>query len=327
MTTETKRPNEISWTDLFLAGSIFHLRTSSWRAREQIKAADLGIKDTAEVTQALALGQHRLIPGEAFKPIEAAIDAARKAIEDASLPFMFIPGARYVPEKNSTTLLAKLKVCRGAYDDAVAAFIEAYPATSAQMMVTIKRAIEDATRDPETVDAAFQRVVSHYPTAADLAERFRMSWSIYAIQGPKASGASAAAEAEADTVRSVVREMVSGLREEVTTKLAGVLKLIQTGGKLQERSVESALAVLDRVESVNILGDEVLTTQVRSLRAALKNIETGKRISDATVAGLETIKVELEKGIADAAAAAEAKLSGQGRRRLKIEMAPEGSAA
>jgi len=149
-------------------------------------------------------------------------------------------------------------------------------------------------------------------------ERFSLKWNVYAIQGAKREGASAALQTEAEAVKSIVRDMVTDLRNEVSGKLADVMQLIQKGGKLQPRSVESALAVLDHVDSVNVMGDETLAAQVKALRVALRGLEEGQRVPDATITNLEGIKQTLAADIEDAVKAAERKLTGVGQRKLKV---------
>jgi hypothetical protein len=288
------------------------------------------------VASALALGNHRLAPAKAFENVAAVIAEARRAIDDLSLSFVFIKGARYVPAQNMDKLRARLAECREKFTAEVDTFIEGYEATKGEMLPVIRKALRDAARPvpatlgkndeilapartaDEVAAAAYERVLGEYPSADEVREKFRLIWNVYAVQGPKAEGAAAAMEGETDTVKSVLRDMVAGLREEVTTKLAEVLALIQKGGKLHERSLESARAVLARVDAVNVLGDEELTRQVSAFRRALDGVRAGERVGDATVTGLADVAKALSADLEEATAAAEAKLTGVGRRKLAV---------
>ena len=149
------------------------------------------------------------------------------------------------------------------------------------------------------------------------------------VEGSAGSGVAGASEAvgdETNEVRDVVRDMVVGLRGEVAEKLGTVLALIQKGGSLKEVSINSALAVLDRVDAVNVLGDDALTAQVASLRSALRGVTPGKRVTDAEVAGLEAINKDLTGSVEEATRGAEAKLTGRQGGRLATASVVEGRA-
>jgi uncharacterized protein DUF3150 len=306
----------LTWDTLFLSGSVLSLSASQWLARLKTKPADFGIADSDAVHNALTLGAVRLAPHESFATINEVIGKAKRAVDYYSLTFGFIYGSRYVPEKNMTKLLDRLKELQAEFDAAVATFVGEYDATKTAMLPVIEAALREASKSEEAATNAIARVRQQYPTASQVRSKFGLYWQVYAIQGPKTAGADTALASEGETVKSVVAEMVGQLRTEVTEKLADVLSLVQKGGALKAVSIEAALAVLDRIDTVNVLGDATLTAQVKSLRAALKGIEPGKRIEDATVQGLQDIQVELSGSIDDAIKAAEAKLTGAGRRKL-----------
>lgn len=308
----------LRWDDLFLQGSIVDLSTSKWWARTRITPADLGIADSDAVAKALALGNHRLVPADAFKEIDAVINQAKRSIEHYSLVFGFIRGARYVPEKNLVPLAEKLRVHRTAFAEAVDTFVAGYEQTKAEMLPVLEQALKDAARNAEAAASAFARLEAEYPTADAVRARFALRWDVYAIQGPRSAGAAAALEDESTAVRGVIREMVEQLRTEVAGKLGEVIALINKGGRLQPRSLEAAIAVLDHVDAVNVVGDEVLARQVLNLRRALAGINTDKRVSDDAVSGLENIRVALNADLDVAVAKAEQKLTGVGRRRLEV---------
>lgn len=308
---------KITWNDLFLSGSVVDLDFSRWRARTSVKAADLGIPDSNAVAAALTLGSHRLIPAAAFEKIDEIGAAAKRTVEHYSQNFAFIRGARYVPAAKLPDVMAKLEEHRKAFDAAVDTFVAEYETKKAEMLPTLRQALTDAAKTPEAVEVALERLAAEYPTATAVRTKFALKWSVYALQGSKQQGTTAAIQDEADAVRGVVRDMVAQLRAEVTGKLEDVLALIQKGGKLQPRSIEAAMSVLDHVDTVNVLGDETLAKQVRSLRSALTSIEQGRRVPDATVMGLEQIKKALQSDIDEAVAAAEEQLTGVGRRKLE----------
>lgn len=303
-------------TDLFTNGSIVALHTSMWRARTKIKAPDLGIPETQEVNRVLSLGQHRLAPKEAFESIVKPAGVAERAIQYASLNFAMIPGARYVPDTGLPELLAKLKECRREFNGAVSEFIANYGDMKTRMLPMIEQALKDAAKDPQMAQAAFDRVKSEYPSSEDIQQKFALYWNVYTVQGAKSAAVEDALQNESEEVKSIVRSMVEQLRGELTGKISDIMGVIAKGGKLPARSVESALTMIRRVESLNVIGDEELSRQIVTLRTALETWDSGKEVDDAFTTGLSGIKDSLEKSIEEAVKEAEANLTGLGRRRF-----------
>lgn len=326
----------LTWNDLMLRGSIVTLAISKWPARLRITPMDLGIDDSKEVDAALVLGSHRLLPREAFAEISAAAGRALKVIHGHSLPFGMMWGARYVPDGNMAKLGEKLKECRAEFYGAVESFITNYEKVKAEQLPIIKKALLDAAQSvaavaddtgavvvpsrtkEEVAAAAYARLCTEYPPADIVRGKFGLSWGIFEIKGARDNGVAVALQDEGVEVKNAIAEMARSLRDEVTGKLGTVLGLIQRGGKLQKKSIDAALAVLDHVESVNVLDDEVLAKQVAALRRTMIAIKLDERVPDATVSGLTDIKVALESNLAEAVAAAEEKLAGVGRRKLMV---------
>jgi hypothetical protein len=317
--TQPKTPErKLSWSDLFASGSMFQLKTSVWIARTKITAADLGIEATEEVNEALSLGHHRLVPHAEFERMNTILGKARQTIEHYSQQFLFIKGARYVPDRNLETVSGKLKELREEFQAAVDVFLENYSTIKTNTLPIIEKALLDAAKTAEAARAAFERVVAEYPSVDELRGKFRLIWNVYSIQGPKQSGVGAALFDESTQVRGAIKEMVTELRAEASEKVQGLLALVKKGGKIAQRSVDSAMTVLDHIDAVNVFGDEVLTANVATLRAALRGINTDERIPDSIVTSLDDIQRALQTDIDAAVAAAEAKLTGVGRRKLKV---------
>ena len=308
--------SKLSWNDLFLSGAVVGLSTSVWGARLKLRAKDFGIDESESVERALSLGSTRLAPPEAFTKIHEIVSKAKKAVDFHGLTFGFIFGTRYVPSQNLEKLSTRLKELRAEFELALDAFVADYEQTKDAMFPVIEQALKDAAKTEEAAANALARVRSEYPSAEEVRSKFGLHWSVYAIQGPKQAGTEAALLSEGETVKGVISFMVTQLREDVTTKLADVLALIQKGGILRDASLRTAFEVLDRVEQVNVLGDADLDAQVKQLRAMLRGIETGKRVPDSAIVGLADIKKSLEAGMDEACQAAERNLTQPGRRRL-----------
>ena len=306
----------LNWNQLFLTGTVVTLKTSRWSARIQLKPSDLGIEDSDEVQSALSLGCHRLAPAKAFEGIREWTNAARRLVDRYSLNFGLIRGARYVPDAHMEKLMAKLREYRANHDSAVEEFIANYEKVKAEQMPIIEKALKDAAKDEESAARAFERIQAEYPSADEVRAKFGLRWSVYTVQGAKSAAAVTTAADEAQDVKEMISEMVGQLRTDFADKVKDLLSMVKKGGKLSRTSVESALEVLDRVESLNVLGDSVLSGQVQSLRSALAGIDTGSRVEDDFVEGLETIEKELAESVERAVIDAEKNLTGLGRRKI-----------
>jgi hypothetical protein len=302
---------DLIWSDLFASGSIVDVHVSQWSGRVQIRPSDFGLNSDA-VEAALSLGHHRLVPRESFNAIGEVVANTKKTIDQHGISFPFIRGARFVPEKSLVTLLDRLKVQKELFDKATDVFIASYEQTVAAMRPVIWQALNDAARDPEIARVAMSRIDQEYPSSSNMKSKFSLKWSVYAIQSPSSD-----VPIDTDIVKDVLRGMVTDLRGEVSEKLGEVLKVISRGGTLQKRSVDSARAVLDRVESVSIFGDKTLTNQIKEIRKILDNINA-KKVSQEEVLSIEQIKGILETDIDAAVEAAEKSLTGLGQRKIQV---------
>ena len=307
--------SKLSWNSLFANGSIVALTISEWRARTKIKAADLGIDDTEAVREALSLGQHRLAPKDAFDDITDAARGAKRSIDHFSLNFALIQGARYVPDNNIELLMERLVGYRTQFDNAVEAFIEKYDEMKAEQLPKIREALIEAAKTEEAAANAYERILSEYPTAEQVRDKFRLRWSVYAVQGAKSNAALEALGSEAEEVKSVVSSMVGQLRNELTDKLESIITIATKGGRLSDRSIDSALELFDRLEGLNILEDQSLAENINMARNLLESVED-KTVKKGFTEELTSIKKELVKSQEQAVKDAESALIGLGRRKL-----------
>lgn len=312
--------SSLTWNNLFLNGSIVDMTTSLWRARTKLKASDLGIENSQEVQKALSLGCHKLAPPKAFTEIKEAVGRAERAIDYYSMSFGMIRGARYVPDTNMAPLMVELKEAQKQFGAACDDFVKNYESLKDQMLPVIRSALQSAAKDQESADVAYERVFSEYPPAELLRRKFALTWEVYSIQAAKSGAAKEVAEEESGKVRDILRDMIEQLRGDLQGKLQGILETATKGGTLPARSVESAYKMLDRVESLNVMGDSVLADQIRAVRVALSDVDR-KDVGEGFVSGLNDIQKTLQDSLEEAVANAEQNLTGVGRRKLSI--APE----
>lgn len=308
---------KLTWDKLFLNGSVVGLTNSLWRARVQIKASDLGIEDTDAVRTALSLGCHRLMPLKSFEEITRQHREASKLIDYYSVNFGLIRGARYVPEKNLPILIEELKKAKERFYLAVDSFMNNYEKTKDEMLPIIEKALLDAANDPIAAVNAFNRIKQEYPLANEVRSKFSLGYSVYAIRSAQNEGVANAAAEESEGVKSIIADMVKQLRDDLTCKLSDILKIVNDGGKLNDKSIEAANNILNRVDSLNVLNDRVLSDQINAFRKALASVTDGKYDGNFVV-GLDNIKKTLETSVEEAIKDAEESLTGVGKRKLNI---------
>jgi hypothetical protein len=317
MSTQNQQSAALSWNALFLSGSVVSLSISLWRARAKILPSDLGIEDTAEVKAALSLGCHRLAPASAFDEILRISREAQKAIDQLSMNFGLIKGARFIPEKNLAVLLERLHALKAEFYVAAKEFATNYDPMREGQLPVIKAALEAATT-PAIAKAAYDRLVAEYPTAAQVLAKFSFSHSTYSVTSPKSAEAGKFAAEETEEVKSIVADMVKQLRDETSETLKTVMSLATKGGKLNKRTIEAAQETIGRIRGLNILGDHVLNDQLDAMEKALAAVDRAK-VGDGFVQGLNAIQATLETSIADAVAQAEKTLTGVGHRSIEVE--------
>ena len=300
---------------LFAVGSLVDLHTSIWGARIKIKPIDLGIEPSDEVNKVFSLGQHRLAPSQAFEQIRTPVNQAKNAIESYSMNFAMIRGARYVPEVHIEKLMGRLVVYQQAFNVAVEEFMQNYQTMRDEQMPIIYKALQDATQSEELAKAAFSRIEAEYPSPQVVRSKFGLTWNVYAVQGSKSKAATEMIAGETAQVKSIIGEMIGELRTELSEKVSSLLEIASRGGKLTDTSIGSAMSLLTKLESMNVLGDTVLASQISSLRSALSSVDKAD-IHDDFKVGLNQVKTELNQSIEDAVKEAEQNLTGLGRRKL-----------
>ena len=114
------------WDDLFCNGSLIDLDISFWRGQRKLLAADLNLELGPAAERVFSLGRKRLIPKEKMLAFQKVEHTARKAVEEASLPFP-LAGARFIPTDRVAELEAGLVALRSEFEDSVRQFAFEYP--------------------------------------------------------------------------------------------------------------------------------------------------------------------------------------------------------
>ena len=306
-----------NWSDIFSSGSIIDLGISKPSMQIQNTPDDLGVPGTNAVKRAFTLGHLRLAPAKAFEDVNAAAQRASKAVIRYSMPFALIRGARYVPNAKLPKLLAELREARAEFDEAANKFEWAYDAMKSEQEPVIKAALSDASRGlPGAAEEAWARVRANYQSAAEVRASFALSWTVYTLANPTAQEAREEALSTAGQIKSVVRGMVEGLRDDVKEKVECLIKLAGNGGKMNGKSINAANEVIARVRELNeAIGDGGLERELAALEKILLDAKD-ERNASRLVEAFEKTKTALAEGLEEAVKSAEESLTGMGRRKI-----------
>jgi len=311
--------SSVTFADLFSQGSLCDLDVSTWAGLARVKPTDLGIPKTAAVAKALTFGHERLVAKSMLDPIRRHETDARKLLDENSIPFPLVQGSRYIPKARRTEIEAKLEELRGKFNAAVETFAAGYEAHRTEMRGTLRKAITDAAKDAAGIDGTMARLEGLYPSQEGVKNLFSMSWRFFSIAPPQDG---TLADGETNAVEEAIEDMIKRLREEVAEKMTDMLALVARGGKLTQKTYNSAKAVCDRLESLNIFGDAGLAEAINKLRAVVN--QAAAHGSDRTSAGnvlaegLAPIKEALAKSADEAVKAAAERITGKGLRRMGL---------
>jgi len=304
----------LSWADLFLSGSLIDLDISFWDGLVRLRPEDLGVHRTEDVKTALTFGHERLVSKGHLKALRDLAYEARKLVTENSVTFRLVPGARYLPKSRRASIDRRLEDIRERFGAAVEKFCHEYPSYQEAMRGILRRAITDAAKHEDVVEVTLQRLAGQYPTVEKLRAAFAISWKIFSIAAPQDGEGTGD---EGSSVTEAVRDMIKELRAEVATKTKDLLSLVAKGGKLTEKTWRSARAVCDRLESMNVFGDEALSAAITRLRNVVAQAAQRDDAGDVIAEGLSTVEADLNKNIEEAAAAAADRLTGRNMRRMR----------
>ena len=315
----------ITWNDIFTQGTLIDFSVHMWRARIQLTAKDLGIDQTDEVTQALSFGCHRLAPAKAFKEVNKQQRLWLSAIEEHSLNFPLLKGVRYVPDDQVVQLQEKLERYQRYFNQAVQDFIYDYKNIQEEMIPILKSALREAAKDELSAENAIARVISEYPSPMKIQEKFGLEWNFFTISLPTSKEAVDTAKSAVPQIQKVMESMIVELRKELSEKVEALLSITsrvkegkaRTKEGFGERSLTSALSVLEKVERLNVMNDPILSQQTRALKSLLNSSE-GMELS-AVADELDNVKKSLKEDVKVAAAKAEQRLTGLGKRKLSVD--------
>jgi hypothetical protein len=306
------------WEDLFKKGLLVLLHVSCWPALIRLMVRDLGLTPEEEkaVDRAMNLGSHRLVPPGTLTPFNSNTTRADVVCARYGLTFDAFSRCHYIPADRVAIVREKLSTIQAERRDLVEKFIADYPMLREKQIPAIYEALTAVCKNQGAVERAMVRVISCYPSVADLRGAFTLRFSFLTISTPASDAAEAAAAEGAGQITDTVRGMVSSLRADISDKIAAVIKVASSGGKLHGKTINTTRDALDRAEDLNrIVEDSTLATQINVLRRLLSDAESGVDAA-ALVPTLQAAETALTADLAAATIAAVDSLTGVGNRRI-----------
>lgn len=262
-------------------GILVKLAVSIWTGTAQLAPADLGL-DPADVSAIYTLGRKRLVPREALEPIHAAARRARYALDTLSLAMP--DGGRFVPRAAVPEVLDALDRHRAAFQDAVARFLDAYPALRARMRPAWEAAALAAWRTEQArhpdcdrqrwVDAWLARVEQAYPAPDALRRKFDFFWYTYQLSlgdfAPVDAALVAREEAErrardeayrAEVQRRLHEALERGVAElhaAVAHAFQRLVEHVRSGRPVSPAALGRVRQAIARFRTLNVFGDSDL---------------------------------------------------------------------
>ncbi len=183
------------YDDLFAAGSLVDIDISFWRGQRQLLPEDLCLSLGPAGEKVFSLGRKRLIPKEKTIGFQKVEHSARKAVDEASLPFP-LAGARFIPTDKVAELEVGLQALRSEFEDQTRQFAFEYPEIRDQVRPTLIEAADEVWQsiaqngsngvEREDFELSFlSRIESAYPDPRQLGKKFRFSWRLFAITAPQ----------------------------------------------------------------------------------------------------------------------------------------------
>jgi len=311
------RPPQMTWADLFITGSLIDLDVAVWDCLTKIHPSDLGIPKTEAVKKGLTFGHERLIAKDKLDPLRKLEGEARRIIEKHTLPFKLIPGSRFTPRTNRKPMLEKLDDIRERFYAAVKEFMAGYEQNKRDQMEVLRQALAEASGSHSVADAAMDRIGWRYPGKETVRARFSIGWTMHSI-APPIDGQDVDAQKQGNAVRDSIVQMIDNVRQRLSEKVASIVELASTGGKITARTYNSATALCDRLEAMNIFHDSGLTNALARVRNAINQAADADNSATVLADGLGGVEKELTASREQAILDAMNSLTGKGARRMDL---------
>lgn len=243
---DVKNKTKIIMEKIFKKGHIVDPHIGGMTFRKKLQPKDIG-KTKADVpAEIISLGHKRLIKKSALAEIETIRGKAYSIVEQHSTE-SWIPHLRFMSKTSSEKVIAMLKTLKLDYFKAVDKFIEQYPSLKEEMLKEY----------PQWSEA----LLPLYPSVAQVKASFHFEVSEYAVSMVTAEGellSEAKMEIEAGMMAkldSFLKDTVKNTRQLFLQELQSVKEKIDSGEKVNSKTIKKIHDMIEVAESKDIAGD------------------------------------------------------------------------
>jgi len=257
----------IGWSNLFNQGSVIDPHICVKTFFTHLTPEILGIEH--EPTERTTSFKYALAPSYAQRELLGISNKARAIVIRYSLPFGYIRGARFVPNETLPKLIEELEGLKKEFNIAVGNLASSLDYIQLTHLPVVRDAIFKAAMSLEDAESSYMKILSNFPTVAEIWRKSSFSWNLFTIASARSEGVANIASSESEAVSQVIREMIEGLREDLLEKVGAILNGLTKGGKLNIQTVNAAREAAKRVRELNVMNDRVLNEQIRSIESII----------------------------------------------------------
>jgi len=317
-----EKKRALTWGDLFQIGTLYDLDISQWQAQTKVIPQDEGY-ETGEINTSRHLGHWTLILPIRLKAINHYAYEARKLLEESSLNFPLVDGAKYVPAYKRQEVENIFNKIKKDFNKEVKKLIENYNKykieARKEIIKNLEKINEGNKNKDKIIDEALKRIDQHYPDIISLERKFDIDWKTFAFQAPIDQAVANDMEKEGKSVRKSLKEMMEQHRKQFLETVNEFYKLVQNNSniKIHGKTINKAKKVCQQTKDLNIFDDIELERAINKFAIFLQKIEENNITKD-DIVPLNEINKSLNEDIEKSLKRAENNLREAGQRKLRF---------
>lgn len=257
------------------------LSRKMWQGNNRLEGDEIGLdmsKLTPEVKEIVTLGHKKMYPKEWRDTFTGIYMKAYHYLQSNSLPFIS-DHIRAVPKAKLAEVAGKLEGYQKEYLEAKEAFKANYE--------FIKNKWEAKYRGP-----MWDSMAGFYPRLEELDKKFDLYWNIFEVTSATYSATSVAevqvayrrAKEELNRrLGEMVEESITYLRAKARETVANLRDRLVEGRIIRNDTIEAVRNVEQWFSELNIFGDVEIESQLKSLREALRGVDSSDLKEDASL--------------------------------------------
>ena len=282
---------------LFKSGILVQVHVRFWSGQRALTPEDLGL-DPNTISEAFTLGRKYLVNEDLIREFRIRDSRARRTVNENGFSFP-IGNACFIPRARLDKVLGELESVRAEFLKLRDELVANYESHRVEMIPVYREAARSAYTNQEAVQTEFSiedrevalkeytqkfldRVATFYPSAANLAARFDIEWTVFEVQPPSEKTQYASEkwkQAISEKMDTFISETVSALRQETLTVVDRVHAAL-TGGKVYGKTLNSLSDFIGKFKDLNFVGDKKIEEQLDALRKEVLDVYPLDKVND-----------------------------------------------